>query len=1204
MQMHTFHGKRRQQVLALLLACSCFLWTLLSQPAIILAAFEDLLNDRSADIIGSTPLLVPGVLTPQGLSGRGQIIGLADSGLDKGLIGDLHPDLQSDPGTMPRVAIVKSYAGRQLPDDPTGHGTHMAGIIAGSGKASDGKYRGIAPGATLYVQGLLDASGRVSPPPLLETLFSPAYDAGVRIHVNGWGGGSNTYSGNSAQIDDFVFEHPDFLPLFGAGNSGPGIGTLTTEANSKNALTVGSSQVPRPAYGPDARDANQPASTSSRGPAGDGRIKPELMAPGSAVISSCSRMIESNFAADPDYTRMGGTSMATAVTGGALALSREYLRNYTEYKAPSSALMKALLVNGARTPENPSAEKGFGILDLAGTLFSVQEKQFMLVDENNPLHTSEEREYRYTVNNAQGPLKATLAWVDPPGRSGSAASLINNLDLELEGPDGKLYRGNAFLNKSEADYKNNIEQVVIPFPTPGTYTIRVKAAALNSAYPDQNYALVYGQKIEGQTIQSINDDHKLIMEDGQTTEIPSNAVAVVNQNIEPAAQAARPGALIYSGQQRNYMFSVRWHTGGIQILDMDKDLVLEMNHQARDGGRYIQEGDQPVTATVNGKQTSLDAVPVGAELMASISPLWQTVYEMRFDNQEVSGVIQSVDMESKKITLFHESQQYPLAPWAAMSYVDTVLDCSAADTPYLSAEPNTLDQLVPGTKVSMQVSPLTREVQHIMAHRQMIIGRIEEIDTEKSQIRLDTGQLYTLFKGATIFRNQEQADLQDLKAGDSLMAMILPETKQMVFIKDFSRVDYGRLVYYSPNSNEVCILDQNNQLSTYKVDRQTDVFEWGTKMDLSSLQPGMWVRVAEDPDSNEAWSIDVAQSRDEEIKVFRQADLKEHTLTMNDGSVYPYTNATRISKAGHSIDVSDLIPGERLRLTMLEAAHPWKAALAAAEVQAMSVSKQPMLEITARNYNGVLIIQGETDGRYLYLYRENGERVRIDPDETGQFSRLLPARTEERYLRALAFAVNSPAVRGKDISITAYQANSVTEQFSDIQGHPAQMAIMNLAERKVIRGCGNGIFNPDQPITRTEFVALLARLRNLNLDSIDDTRMHPFKDQSNIPWWGLESVLAVSQKGWISGDGQGRFQPARYITAAEAMVILARMYDTGSRDHSGRAELPFPDARFVPFWALDSYSYAYQHGYLTNIQGGSLHPLHPLTRGEAAILLQ
>ncbi len=91
-----------------------------------------LLNDRSQQIIGADLLSAPGFVTPAGLTGRGQVVAVADSGIDKGSMEDIHPDLASQPGQKPKIIMLKSWAGRLIADDPVGHGTHMAGTIAGS----------------------------------------------------------------------------------------------------------------------------------------------------------------------------------------------------------------------------------------------------------------------------------------------------------------------------------------------------------------------------------------------------------------------------------------------------------------------------------------------------------------------------------------------------------------------------------------------------------------------------------------------------------------------------------------------------------------------------------------------------------------------------------------------------------------------------------------------------------------------------------------------------------------------------------------------------------------------------------------------------------------------------------------------------------------------------------------------------------------
>ncbi|MCL6479796.1 MAG: S8 family serine peptidase, partial [Peptococcaceae bacterium] len=247
------------------------------------------LNDRASGVIGARPLQSPGFAFPGGLTGAGQIVAVADSGLDIGVNNNkMHPDFRTEDGNTTKIVALKSLAGDLVPSDPLGHGTHVAGTVLGSGAASGGKYRGVAPEARLYFQSILDARDQPDPPANLPELFDPAYRAGARIHVNSWGTPENNYTIISSQIDSYVRSHPDFLVVFGAGNSGAGpngSGTLVAEANSKNALVVGASENPRPGFGPDADRYSDVAAFSSRGPAGDGRIRPELVAPGTSIIS-------------------------------------------------------------------------------------------------------------------------------------------------------------------------------------------------------------------------------------------------------------------------------------------------------------------------------------------------------------------------------------------------------------------------------------------------------------------------------------------------------------------------------------------------------------------------------------------------------------------------------------------------------------------------------------------------------------------------------------------------------------------------------------------------------------------------------------------------------------------------------------------------------------------------------------------------------
>ncbi|MFB3882651.1 MAG: S8 family serine peptidase, partial [Armatimonadota bacterium] len=283
----------------------------------------ELLNDVAGGIMHADDVW----LSPA-LAGAGQIVAIADTGLDVGVNDPavIHPDLLDSDGDETRIVGTEALGRPPLWDDPHGHGTHVAGSVLGNGHqsldTSPAVYRGAAPEASLYFQSVLDYSGGLGGLPSdLGTLFGSAYDAGARIHTNSWGSVGNeaidlrgTYTTSSWQIDDYAWSHRDLAILFAAGNAGvdtsPADGvvdldSLTTQATAKNCITIGASENYRadqvwtwsqvwPLFFPNtpiaddrmADNAAGIAAFSGRGPTDDGRIKPDLVAPGTWVIST------------------------------------------------------------------------------------------------------------------------------------------------------------------------------------------------------------------------------------------------------------------------------------------------------------------------------------------------------------------------------------------------------------------------------------------------------------------------------------------------------------------------------------------------------------------------------------------------------------------------------------------------------------------------------------------------------------------------------------------------------------------------------------------------------------------------------------------------------------------------------------------------------------------------------------------------------
>lgn len=427
-----------------------------------------------------------------GYTGEGQVVGIADTGLDTGKNdSSMHRDFQ---GRIDRIISL----GRSTADDPHGHGTHVAGSVLGSGDSSNGQIKGMAPKAHLVFQSILDSrNGLGGLPNDLNTLFRQAWNEGARIHTNSWGAaGSGVYNTSSRQVDEYVWNN-DMTILFAAGNEGQSSFTGSTVYNSigspgtaKNCITVGASENYRPEKGALGDNPNEIASFSSRGTCKDGRIKPDIVAPGTWILSTkSSKASTSNFWGQYNdyYAYMGGTSMATPLTAGAVATAREYMMKEWNH-TPSPAMMKAVIINGATDMGYgyPSRDQGWGRINLADSL---KTKQYRYEDESKGLSTGQVATYNYLVKSNKTPLRVSLVWTDYPGSTSASKTLVNDLDLKITSPSGIVYYGNDFIQpfNSEFDRLNNVENVFIDTPEVGNYKIEI--IAYNVPQGPQPFAL-------------------------------------------------------------------------------------------------------------------------------------------------------------------------------------------------------------------------------------------------------------------------------------------------------------------------------------------------------------------------------------------------------------------------------------------------------------------------------------------------------------------------------------------------------------------------------------------------------------------------------------------------------------------------------------------------------------------------------------------
>jgi serine protease AprX len=463
------------------------------------------------------------------LSGAGQVVAVADTGLQ-----ETHPDFAG------RVIEVVALGRPNDASDPHGHGTHVAGSVLADGSASDGTYAGVAPEARLYFQSLLDPQGGLGGLPVsLEDLFEPAYQAGARVHNNSWGAATaSAYTVDSNDVDAYAAKRRDMLIVIAAGNEGtaanpfnsaPGFVdwlSIGSPASCKNALTVGAARNKRTTGGLSGRtygsawpgdfpkppiaeqklsgDPEAMAAFSSRGPCDDRRIKPDIVAPGTDIISTKSELApDDHFWGlvddNPAYAYMGGTSMACPLVAGCATLVRQYFVDHRD-TSPSAALLKATLVNGARwltgvdsiadREDRPNFHQGFGAVNLTTTIPNPAEPDLQLefVDcwETPNLQLGETGERRRFNLDVEGgmPLRLCLAYTDLPGRS-----LQNDISFMVQDPTGTKIAGNMGLpDITKSDVDNNVEVIRVDDPAPGRWLIQVFAR--NLLRPPQDYALV------------------------------------------------------------------------------------------------------------------------------------------------------------------------------------------------------------------------------------------------------------------------------------------------------------------------------------------------------------------------------------------------------------------------------------------------------------------------------------------------------------------------------------------------------------------------------------------------------------------------------------------------------------------------------------------------------------------------------------------
>ena len=389
---------------------------------------------------------------------------------------------------------LTSLAGNSIGD----HGDHVAGTIFGAGNI-DPTGEGNAPGATMIYYDY---------PSNLSNIDAHYASYGIRVTNSSYSNGCNAgYTFYAQQMDKDVRDNAALIHVFSAGNSNGsncGYGAGTQWGN----VTGGHKQGKNVIATANITSTDAIAPSSSRGPAADGRIKPDLAAVGTNVYST----IDSH-----TYGNKTGTSMSAPGVAGYFAVLHNAFDELQQDTA-EAGLLKAIAMNTADDLGNPGPDfiYGYGRVNARKALKVIQDTQFL----SSSITTNDTLTYTISIPTGVNKFSAMLYWTDKEASTSASKALVNNLDFEVTDLTGATTYQPWVLDPTPntttllygatrgVDTLNNVEQVTLDAPNSGDYRFTVYGT--NIPQGPQTFYIVYAMDIEKNPISFPHKDAKLV----------------------------------------------------------------------------------------------------------------------------------------------------------------------------------------------------------------------------------------------------------------------------------------------------------------------------------------------------------------------------------------------------------------------------------------------------------------------------------------------------------------------------------------------------------------------------------------------------------------------------------------------------------------------------------------------------------------------